>query len=160
MGNHFVATAEDVATSASADTYITILGLLLADTIGFRARLRKLSVGCADGTPVDKALAIQVKRVDDVSAGGAGTATALTEDAKWSDPHTPNVAASKTYTVEPTTYGQPLWHIELNARGSIVMAWDAEDAPVIERDQLLGILVAPRDAAARQVSVHAEWEEF
>lgn len=152
--------AEDVASSSSADTYTTILGLLAADTAGHRGRLRKLTVGMSEDTPGDTTYAVQVKRVDDVSAGSAGTATALTEGQIHSLSIAPNVAALHTYTVEPSTYGQPLWHGEFNSRASAIVEWGPDEAPVVDRDQLLGVLVAVRSAVAKNVSIHAEWEEF
>jgi hypothetical protein len=42
----------------------------------------------------------------------------------------------------------------------LIQEWIPEEAPVINRDQLLGILVAPRTAAAVNVTITAEFEEF
>jgi len=156
----FTVNADNVSTGAVADTFTTELAMRAADTAGYRFRLRSLSVGPADDVPGDLNLAVQVKRVDDVSAGGAGTSTAVTPVPKDSLSRASVITAGKAHTVEPTTYGDPLWQVDINRRNSFIKEWAAEDAPVANRDQLLGVLLAPRTAAAAVVSIAAEFEEF
>lgn len=157
-------TFDNVATGAVADTFTTLAAIVAADTAGYRARLLSLTIGPADDAPVDKNVAVKLCRVDDVSAGGAGTATTVSgaNMAKADSESAASViSGGHTYTVEPTTYGTyPLWVGAFNARGGLVKHWDREDAPVIQRDQLLGLLAAPRDAAAITLSGTMEFEVF
>lgn len=153
--------AADVATTGSADTFKTIAAILVADTAGHRARLRRLTIGFADNTPADAQVSFQVKRILDVSAGGAGTSTAVTPGKV--DPGTPAslVSAGKNFTVEPTAYEtDPLWTDDLNTRGGVVIEWNEDDAPRVTQDMLLGVLAAPRAAAAQQVTVTMEVEQY
>jgi len=154
----------DVPSGAVADTFKTIAALIAADTAGYRCRLRSLQVGPADDAPADLNVALQLQRVDDVSAGGAGTANSNpTPVPKDSLARAAVISAGEDYVtggVEPTTYGNPLWQIDINRRNSVIKEWGVEDAPVINRDQLLGLLAAPRTAAAVRLSGALEFEEF
>jgi hypothetical protein len=157
----FVVPFDNVATGAAADTYKTMAAIRVADTAGHRVRLRALHVGPADDAPVDKCLAIKISRVADVSAGGAGTSTAVTPAKKDVASTAALASAGKNYTVEPTTYEtEALWQGAINSRGAISMVWSADDAPVVGQDALVGVLMAPRDAAAVTVSGSLEFEEF
>ena len=158
----FTVNFDDVATSATINTFRTMVALIAADTLGFRCRLRKLMLGPSDDAPADLNLAVQLKRVDDVSAGGAGTAAsnpvAVPHD---SLSRAAVITTGEDYVgVEPTTYGLPLAQFELNRRNTIIVEWDADTAPVIGRDQLLGLLAAPRTAAAANLSGSLTFEEF
>lgn len=151
----------NVATGAVADTFTTIAGLLAADTAGYRCRLRSIQVGPGDDAPADLNVALRINRVNDVSGGGAGTATAVTPQPKDSECRAAVIAGKHTYTVEPTTYETvPIWDCDMNRRNTIIKEWAADDAPVINRDQLLGLQAAPRTAAAATLSGTLEFEEF
>ena len=151
----------DVATGAVADAFKTIGAVHAGNTAGYRCRLRKLSVGPADGTPVDKSVSLQLKRIDDVSGGEAGSKTAVWPFPKDSFSRAAVVTGGENYTVEPTAYAaERLWECGLNTRGAIVMEWAAEDAPVANRNQLIGLLAAPQDASAITLSGSLEVEEF
>ena len=160
----FTVDFDDVATSGTINTFKTMAALVAADTAGYRCRLRKLCVGPADDAPADLNVALQLQRVDDVSAGGAGTA----DSTRTPVPHDSLsrlavITAGEDYVtggVEPTPYGNPLWQIELNRRNSLIVEWGEEEAPVINRDQLLGLLAAPRTAAAANLSGSLTFEEF
>jgi hypothetical protein len=156
----FTVPFEEVATGAVANTYKTIAAIRAADTAGYRFRLRRLQLGNSEDTPQDLAVGIALKRVDDVSAGGAGTSTAVTPLQVDSLSRAAVCTAGKNYTVEPTTYGNPLWEMELNCRNSLDIVWTEEEAPVVNRDQLLGLLICPRTAVARTFSGCLEFEEF
>ena len=152
---------DNLASGASADTFATIAALIAADTLGHRCRLRALTLGPADDAPVDLNLAVQIKRVDDVSGGGAGTkGSSPTPMPLDSESRAAVITAGTGYTVEPTTYGDPLFQADMNRRNTILKEWSEEAAPVIHRDQLLGLLVAPRTAAAAVISGCLEFEEF
>ena len=149
-----------VDSGAVADTPKTIAAVQAGDTAGYRCRLRALAIGLSEDTPVDESIEVSVKRVDDVSAGGAGTKTAVTPTPMDSLSRAAVCSAGKNYTAEPTTYGEALFEVELNGRNSLVKEWSPEDAPVCNRDQLVGLLVAPRTANAREVTGSLEFEEF
>ncbi len=160
----FTVNFDNVATSATGDLFKTMAALIAADTLGFRCRLRKLMIGPSDDAPADLNVAVQIKRVDDVSAGNAGTAdsnpTAVPHD---SLSRAAVITTGVGYLVggtEPTTYGLPLAQFELNRRATAIVEWDADTAPVIGRDQLLGVLAAPPTAAAALLSGSLTFEEF
>jgi hypothetical protein len=61
--------------------------------------------------------------------------------------------------VEPTAYAdRPLYAMEFNDRTGLIQEWDPDDAPVFRRDQVAGILIAPRQAAAVRTSGVIEFE--
>jgi len=158
-------TFDAIATGAVADTYKTLCAIVAADTAGHRARVMSITIGPADEAPVDKNVAVKLARVDDVSAGGAGTPGASVSGANMGKVDSESVASTITggraYSAEPTVYGtEPLWAGAFNARGGIIKHWDREDAPVIQRDQLIGLLAAPRDANAITLSGTIEFETF
>jgi len=158
--SQFVVPFDDLSTGAVADTFKTMAAVQAADTAGYRCRIRKITVGPAADTPVDRNVAIILQRVDDVSAGGSGTKTAATPTQKDSLSAAAVCAGGVNYTAEPTVYGTDLFAIEMNLRNSLVMEWTPEDAPIVNRDQLIGLLVAPRSANAESVSGCIEFEEF
>ena len=151
----------NVSTGAVADTYKTLLALVAADTAGYRFRLRSINLGPGDDAPQDLNVSIKLGRVEDVSAGGAGTGTAATPLPKDSLSRAAVITAKTNCTVEPTTYGAvAAFELDLNRRNSFVKEWSSEDAPVFNRDQLAGLLGAPRTAAAAVLSGSMEFEEF
>lgn len=161
----YAVNCDDVATGAVADTFKTLLAIIAADTAGYRARLLKLIVGPSDDTPQDLNVALRLNRVDDVSAGGAGTANSNpTPRPIDSLSRAAVITAGEDYITggaEPTTYGTvPIWQAEMNRRNTLIQEWVPDEAPVINRDQLLGLLAAPRTAAAARLSVSFEFEEF
>ena len=151
---------DDVASGSVADTFATIAALIAADTTGHRCRLLSISLGPSDDAPLDLSLAIQLRRVNDVSAGGNGTGTAFTPVPQDSAAVAAVITAKTDCSVEPTTYTEPLWQIDMNTRNSIIKQWTPEEAPIINQDQLLGLLVAPRSANAITVSGTLEFEQF
>jgi len=149
------------ASGASADTFKTMLAARAADTAGYRFRLRAVAVGCAEDSPVDLPIAVVVQRVDDVSGGSAGTAgSAETPAPVDSLSRASVIAGGSAYSAEPSTYGDPLFAVDFNARSALIKEWAPEDAPVANRDQLIGLLVAPRTAAARTITASMLIEEF
>lgn len=159
----FFMTANNVACGAVADTYTTLAALIAAATTGYKARLLRLNVGPSDDSPADANISVKVARIDDVSAGGAGTKTGVAAadmGRPFSDQRDGIITGGHTYTVEPTVYGDPVFQMDFNVRGGFFHEWDLADAPIIDNDQLLGILVAPRAASAATVSMTLEFEEF
>jgi len=151
---------EEVVTSAVINTYKTIAAIVAGDTAGYRARLRELTLGCSDDSPADRALSVLLKRIDDLSGGGAGTTTAVTPVPRDSLGRAAVITAAKNYTDEPTVYGNQLWELELNLRISLFHEWPQDLAPIVNRDQLLGLLCAPRTANAATLSGSLVFEEF
>lgn len=158
---------DDVSTSAVADEQKTLQAIRAADTLGYRAKIVELFVGPADNAPVDLNVSLQLKRVDDVTAGGAGTPnSAVTPQPVDSLSRASIITAGEDYVtggVEPTTYGAvPLWVGDINRRNSIPWFWDEFDpkVPVMNRDQLIGLLGAPRTAAAAVLSGYIKFKEF
>ena len=157
----FTVNFDDVATGAVADTFSkTIAALRAAATTGYRCRLRALQIGPSDAAPADLNVGLQLQRIDDVSGGGVGTLTAATPVKKDSLSRAAVITGGVNYSAEPTVYGDPLWQIDINRRTGFIKEWLPEDAPVINEDQLLGLLAAPRTAAAANLSGSLEFEEF
>ena len=156
---------EDFATSATINTYLTAVACNATDTIGHRYRLRELDVHSADDTPVDKNLAVQVKRVENVTGGTTGTPGTTIAAGDMQRRDTLSVAcpfgAGIEYTVEPTVYETiAIKQWEFNAHGGLIYGWSVADAPVCNRNQLIGVLVAPRANGALQVSGGIAIETF
>ena len=151
-----------VATGATADTYKTIAALIAADTLGHRARLRKLTITPASANPVDEVCSVQIKRIADVSGGTPGTKTAVAAASiSKADPETIDslVSGGINYTVEPTTYEtRALWQASFNMRAGLLKTWNEDDGPMICRDQLLGLLAAPEDNSALDLNGSLEFE--
>ena len=55
---------------------------------------------------------------------------------------------------------EPLWKGEINAHGGAIKFWSEEDAPEIGLDALLGLLAAPRTAAAVKLSGTLTYETW
>ncbi len=155
---------DDLATGTVADTLKTMAQVLVADTIGLRVRIRSVSIGPADNAASDENIVVKCKRINDVSAGSAGTAaaTVATTAVVKGDTLQPDSPASfKTdYSVEPTTYEPSSYTMAANGRGGFIKEWAPEDAPVVGRDQAFGVLVAPRSTTAVRVSGCIEFESF
>jgi len=132
---------------------------------GSRIRLREIDIGPSDDTPVDVNVALQLKRIKDVSVGGAGTATtvAKTESHVHRDDQSQDAPAvgKHSYTSEPTVYEtEVIWQAEINAHGGVQKYWDEDEAPEIGMDALLGLLAAPRTAAAVRLSGTLTYETW
>ena len=157
---------KDVATGAVADTYKTIAALEIADNQENRYRLTKIVVGPADSTPQDANVSLSIKRINDVSAGGVGTAGTTIAAAAIpmaDDKQTPPVdlEGNSNYSAEPTAYeANEQWHGAMNGRGALIENLAPNDAPVVKRDQLLGLLAAPQTAAAMTLSGCLTFESF
>jgi len=154
---------DDVASSGTADDELTVAALLVADTAGHRIRIRSLAVGPADNTPSDSTLLVALKRVEDISAGSAGTPQTSVAAADIARQSTDDVATIITggidyQTLEPSVYdARALWMMGFNARGAVVKEW-GDQGPVFEQDQLAGLIVVPRAAAVSRVSGCLEFE--
>ena len=155
----------DIASGVVAQTYKTLAAIVAAATAGHRAALLAVNIGCSDNSPVDESFNLQVQRVEDVSAGGAGTTTAVSA-AQMARPDSyevdGNITGGHTYTAEPTTYDAtyPLFNHEFNTRGGFFKEWSFESAPKIDNDQLIGILITPRVATARNFSGSLTFQEY
>jgi hypothetical protein len=153
--------ATNVATSAVADTVKTMLMVRAADTLGHRCKLLALIVGPADAAPADANFGIGIKRVNDVSAGGAGTFTAVTPSPADDLSRAAVVTGGHTATVEPTTYETTwLWGpVGLNSRNSLSQ-WLGDLDLVVNRDALAGVIMWPEAAAAGNWNITMVVEEF
>ena len=160
---HWKLAFSDVASGAVADTFKTIAAMVCADSAENRVRLRSLNLGPTDDAPVDLNLGVRILRIADVSAGTSGTYSSVSTSsiAKVNSFQTNSLASGRIdYSAEPTTYEtEPLWEHSFNARGGFIKEWSREGGPVIEADQLLGVLVAPRTASAIRVSGTLEFED-
>ncbi len=151
---------ELVATSVTKDADKTICAIRAADTLGHQCRLIRLGVSCGNDTPVDRAVRVALLRVDDVSAGGAGTSTAVTPIPADSLSAAALITAGKNFTVEPTTYGIANYLNEINLRNTIDQIWTPDDGIIVRRDQLLGVVCAPRQAVAEEISGFMEFVQI
>ena len=166
MNPRYSVSWSDVASGAVADAYVTQAAMRVAATTGLRARLIGFGIGMSDNSPTDKPLSCRINRIDDVSAGGAGTRTTIAVGAvfKWGSSRQPNSPATGeiTYTGEPTAYiaspnWGPVW--EINDRGLIMLP--GSFSPIdCEEDQIVGLLLAPRNAVAIRTSGFLMWEMF
>ena len=155
---HFSATAYDVATGAVVDTFTTLMSLKAANTTGHRARLRKLTVGGAGQIAQDIQAALRLLRSDNT---GDGTATSVTPTKKDADSLAANITAAKAHSAEPTTMDTTyVWEGSINSRGTLVMEWDAADAPVIQKNTALNLQGSPGTTTAVTLNITMEWEEF
>jgi hypothetical protein len=134
MGRRFSIHLDNVATNGVIDVYRTMLGMFASDVAGNRFKLRAIAIGGSEDAPVDLAIGIQVARIDDVSAGGAGTSTAITPLPLDSLSKASCITAGHTYTVEPTAYAAvKLFQMDMNLRNSFIKEWSPEDAPNFNR---------------------------
>jgi len=164
---HFGARFEDLASDTTDESYISVVGIKMADTVGHRLRLRSIVIsGYPDGaSPVDKQINLRLARSDNTSDGTATAQNVNTIAKKDPDSVASNVAALKTnYTAEPTTIDTDKLPLgTLNTRGTLVKEWtDPDEMPRITRDQTLLLQVEKNDGAASAILINAdiEWEEY
>ncbi len=158
----------NIDTGADIDTFKTIASLIIPDTNnGHRLRLRKLLVVPSLATPTDKPVLLVIKRILDISAGAAGTADSSITAANMPKADTDSIisiaSAGLDYSAEPTAYEtNEIFAGGFNDRGGLIERWDRDDpeAPMIGRDQLLGLLAAPRSASAIDLIGHMVFETF
>lgn len=154
----YVVNFNNISTGAVADTDKTLIAIRAGDTLGYRFLLLELFVGPADDAPVDLNVRLALKRVDDVSAGSAGTPDSTpTPEPIDSLARASVITAGVDYITggaEPSAYGNDLWVGDMNRRNSISQIWDENDpqVPVFNRDQLAGLVGAPRTGAAAVLS--------
>ena len=156
----------DVPTESGAtkDLYTTIASLIVADTAGHRCRVLSINIGCDDDTPEDRVVSVKLARIADVSAGAAGTKTAVTgANMAKTDPNSVAsiITGGRTYTAEPTAYEtEPLFEQPFNLRSGFIKEWPENQAKIADRDMLIGVLVAPRTANIARVSGSIEFEVY
>ena len=156
-GRMFTVSFDHVSTEAAADTPQTIAAVFTADTLGHRCRIREIGIGCSELAAVDLYIGLAIKRTSIV---GAGTTTAVTPVKCDSLSLASIISGAKNYTDEPTTYGIALWACEMHLQNTLLEKWSAEDAPVCNRKELLGLVVIIRTAAIRDLSGYIKFEEF
>ena len=139
-----------VATGVVADTYKTIVAAIAADTAGYRFWVNFLALFADDATPLEHLLAVKLARVADVSAGSSGTGTALVPVQPDTESVASIITAKTACSVEPTTYETTNLLVGgRHAKTGFVWQWDERDgAPVANRDQLIGLLAAPKSTTA------------
>ncbi len=163
MGELYILPFDDVATGASANVWDTIAAAIVADTALKRIELVEIALGPADDAPLDLSAGVRIKRIADVSGGTAGTAggtlTAAQMGRGRSDVADPPFTGKTGYTAEPTVYEggtsvtNCLFQIGINTR-SLVVIPVAPGLCIAQQDQHLGLLLAPRTAAAQRWSGH------
>ena len=158
---------DDISSGAVADTYKTIAAIRAADTAGYRCFVSGLIIGPSEDAPADLNYSARLMRVDDVSAGSAGTAgSSPTPEKVDSLSRAAVITAGLDYITggaEPSTYSTTgMFQLPLNRRNSFEGIWPTYDLSpmIVNRDQLAGLLVAPRTAAAVAVSGVIEFTEF
>lgn len=162
----YTASFEDFLIGAVADTFSTAIAMLIPDTTaGHRARIREISISPAVNATYDNYIAIKIARVEDVSAGTAGTAgaTIAAADMNRMDPdgRIPFWTCPIEYSVEPTAYdAKEVWGAGMHGYMTYEHYWEEKMAPVALRDQLLGVLLAPRAAADGAFSGTITMEDF
>jgi hypothetical protein len=159
---HYKLNVAGITTGAAANTFITLLGLKLADTTGHRARLRKLVVGGGGGAAQDIQVSLRLRRTDNTTDG---TSTAVNVNTiGQADPNSvaSRIAAiGKNYSAEPTAFETAtLGLAAINSRATLVQEWGPDEAPVWGQNQTLALEGAPGTAAAVTLEITAEWEEF
>jgi hypothetical protein len=152
----------NISTGAVADTFKSIAALIVANTVGHRARIRKLTVGFADDAPADRNVSIRLHRTNNATAGTAGsTITTAAMPKKDSNSIDSLMSAGLNYSAEPTTFEtHPVWQDELNDRNGLVVEWDEEQAPKVTQNQTMGFTAAPRAAFASILSGTVEFEIY
>jgi len=164
MSKVFYMSWNNVASGASADTYLTVASVIAAAGTSYMGRIRAINVGPADDAPADLNISIKMSRIADVSAGGAGTKTAISAaNMPRAISYTADgiLTGGHTYSVEPTAYETyPIFVTDMNLRGGFFKEWGIDDAPWIMNDQLIGVLIAPRTAAAATTSGTITYEEL
>lgn len=165
-GRRYTIPFSDIPTGAVADTLKTMVTAIAADTAGYRFWVDKLIVGFSDNAPTDVPVEVALQRVDDVSAGGVGTANAAVVPALRDSLQLASIiTAGEDYVtggVEPTTYATvALYQGELNAHAEVSEVWYWENTPIVcNRDQLCGLLCGPRNATAVRVTGELGIVEF
>jgi len=153
---------ENISTSAVADTDKTIAALIVANTAGHRARIRKLTVGFADDAPADRNVNITLHRTNNATAGTAGSPiTAANMPKKDTGTIDSLMTGGLNYSVEPTTFdANPVWAEELNDRNGLIVEWDEEQAPKVIQNQTFCLRAAPRAAFASILTGTIEFELY
>jgi hypothetical protein len=154
----FTVSFRNVLGDATGDADTTIAAIIAADTAGHRCRIREIALGFSDDAPADLNMGVSLQRTDNTTAGTAvGSPTPEPLD---SDSLAAIITAGVDYTDEPTTYGDPLWAIELHRQNSLIKEWSQEDAPICSRNETVGLVTTPRTSAAASMSGHIVFEEF
>lgn len=146
---------ENLSTGAVADTFKTMAALIMPTAGGTaRAAITGIRVACGDATPTDLTLVCRIRRV--LSGSGKGTAGASITAANM--PKKDNLSqdapftAGTNYTVEPTYDAKTLWEFTMNTRSGCIEQLPPNLEIIGNYDQVLGLEIAPRSAAARVVS--------
>lgn len=166
MGLVRTAAYSDIVIAAAKDTYVTCAAIIVPATQGYGARLRGFTVGMADETAQDIQMSVIVNRINDVSAGSAGTPGTTISAANLARPYSyendGNLTVGLNYVgAEPSTFlTYPLFMMDFNSRGGYSHYFQDFDTPYAGEDQILAIRVAPRVATAAQVSGTIIFEEL
>lgn len=138
----------------AADTFQTMAAGIVAAAETALVQLLGFNIAACTGAYSDEAFEVKVNRINDVSAGGAGTKTAITAanmPRQWSGMGDPSFTGGVLYTVEPTAYEtNAIYHDVSNDRGRISHFWPEGTGPIMSDDQLIGLLMAPRFAGPTQ----------
>lgn len=158
----YTITFNDLASSSSSNAFKTMVSAIVPNTAGLRIRIREIVAGCADDSPGDTTLSGRLMRTTAGASQGTAGSTVAAASVPKADPSGPASIASagRDYSGEPTYDSEPLWETEFNSRGGLSKNWGPDDAPVVPANALAGLQIAPRNAAARQVSGTMTFEAF
>lgn len=155
----------DTENAGVSGAFKTLAAIINPDTTGIRARLTGYSIGSADETPFDESVAIEIGRILDVSAGGAGSgftaiaASAITKN----DPAGPIATSTGAvgYGTEPTVYESRAWkRFGINDRGALWSLDEGDKPLIIIPDMLMGIRAGGHGATVLKFSGYLEFENF
>lgn len=150
-----------ITTGSSANTFITVAGLKMANTVGHRCWLTRLVIGGAGAAVQDVQVSVKIDRTGNTTDGTSTSVNVNTiVKADANDIASRVNAIGKNYSVEPTTYdGTAGFGGSFNSRGTLVLEWAPRLGPLWGINQTLGILAAPGAATATSLNLHLEWFE-
>lgn len=159
MGRKYCISIRNTAGESTQNQDKTMVAAFTADTAGHRFRVREIGAGNSDVAPADLNIGVALKISTNATAGTADASP--TPEPLDSDSLASIVSGGADYSVEPTVYGDPVFALELHTQASFIKEWAPEDAPICNRNELAGVVVAARAAAtAPDLTVYMIIEEF
>ena len=158
---HFALGLDGLATGVVPGTFLSLIGIKMADTLGHRGRVRSINVGGDGNAPQDLQVTVRLQVSDNT---GDGTATDAAASVAKKDPYsvaTRAAAVYKQYTVEPTTVGRVVWEGAFNSRGVLIKEWyDPDSGPEWGQDETMLVRATiGSGSTAAGLAIDLEWEE-
>ncbi len=150
-----------LVTGSTANTYKTLIALIMPNTAGCIGRLRKVVMGPGGAAPEDLSVDIKIGITD---SGGAGT-PGSTPNVNTIQSHEQDQRASVVsglginYSGEPSTFQTGAGGFSMNSRATFSQEWPEGKGPKWGKNQTLCIKGAPGTSAAVHLSGTIEWEE-